>query len=158
MSDTISDIRASKPVTPQAATDLYESLPAISSEDMIGDWVGTCVFTNHPGTALLLDARWVGKSFHSTEDVDPIVSDFGEGRVVNGSLGKARLREVKYHGVVSAAMIYNDKPIIDYFRRVDETTVMGVMDAVGLAAGEAGDHGFYFILEKLAGEKKQANI
>ncbi|KAL4876499.1 hypothetical protein BJY04DRAFT_222980 [Aspergillus karnatakaensis] len=60
-------------------------------------------------------------------------------------MGKARIREVKYNNVVSAAMIYNERPIIDYFRRVDESTVMGVMDALGSDA----DHGLYFILERI---------
>jgi hypothetical protein len=60
-------------------------------------------------------------------------------------MGKARIREVKYNGVVSAAMIYNERPIIDYFRGVDERTVMGVMDALGSSA----DHGLFFLLEKI---------
>lgn len=45
----------------------------------------------------------------------------------------ARLRNVEYRGVVSAAMIYDQLPIIDHFRRVDEQTLLGVMDMRGLA-------------------------
>ena len=40
----------------------------------------------------------------------------------------ARLRMVEHRGVVSAAMVYDDLPIIDAFRRVDDDTVLGVMD------------------------------
>ena len=36
-------------------------------------------------------------------------------------------------GKVSAAMIYDHLPIIDIFRRVDEDTLLGVMDMRGLA-------------------------
>jgi hypothetical protein len=41
---------------------------------------------------------------------------------------KARLRNVEHRGKVSAAMIYDQLPIIDVFRRVDATTLLGVMD------------------------------
>jgi hypothetical protein len=41
---------------------------------------------------------------------------------------KARLRNVEHRGKVSAAMIYDQLPIIDVFRRIDATTLLGVMD------------------------------
>lgn len=40
----------------------------------------------------------------------------------------ARLRMMEYRGVVSATMIYDSQPIMDSFRRVDDDTVLGVMD------------------------------
>jgi hypothetical protein len=43
----------------------------------------------------------------------------------------ARLRMTGYRGVVSATMIYDAKPILDVFRRVDDTTVLGAMDLRG---------------------------
>lgn len=46
----------------------------------------------------------------------------------------ARLRMVEHRGIVSAAMVYDDLPVIDAFRRVDEDTVLGVMDARWQAA------------------------
>lgn len=41
---------------------------------------------------------------------------------------KARLRTLSHRGLISAAMVYDDLPIIDCFRRVDETRVLGLMD------------------------------
>lgn len=41
---------------------------------------------------------------------------------------RARLRNLEYRGVVTAAMIYDHLPIIDVFRRVDEVTLLGAMD------------------------------
>lgn len=41
---------------------------------------------------------------------------------------KARLRAVEHRGLVSAAMIYDDLPIIDHFRRADADRVLGLMD------------------------------
>ena len=47
---------------------------------------------------------------------------------------RARLREVRYRGVVSAALVYDALPVIDTFRAVDDDTVLGAMDARGMAA------------------------
>lgn len=41
---------------------------------------------------------------------------------------QARLRDVDYRGVVSAAMVYDRQPIIDPFRRLDSETLLGLMD------------------------------
>lgn len=55
---------------------------------------------------------------------------------------RARLRMVTYGGVSSAAMIYDQKAIIDHFRRIDERRFMGLMDLRGDA------HPFFFLLER----------
>ncbi|WP_280468097.1 DUF4334 domain-containing protein [Nocardia cyriacigeorgica] len=54
----------------------------------------------------------------------------------------ARLRDIDYRGVVSAAMVYDHLPIIDHFRRLDEDTLLGVMDMRGLAEP------YFFLLER----------
>jgi hypothetical protein len=41
---------------------------------------------------------------------------------------KARLRNLEHRGKVSAAMVYDQLPIIDVFRRIDDTTLLGLMD------------------------------
>lgn len=53
-------------------------------------------------------------------------------RVLATTGPQARLRLVEYRGVVSAAMVYDRQPIIDAFRRVDDRTVLGVMDLRGM--------------------------
>ncbi|KAJ0414583.1 hypothetical protein BJY00DRAFT_318667 [Aspergillus carlsbadensis] len=156
----LSAIRRGDPLTPLAVTAYFNALPAIAPENLLGPWRGTCIQTGHPGTKSLTDLHWAGKTFHSTNDVDPIVvreqqPDGSIQRVANGIMGKARIREVKYNGVVSAAMIYNDRPIIDYFRGVDERTVIGVMDALGSTA----DHGLFFLLERGGeGQERQGKL
>lgn len=40
----------------------------------------------------------------------------------------ARLRMMEYRGVVTATMSYDALPINDHFRRIDDDTVLGVMD------------------------------
>jgi hypothetical protein len=44
---------------------------------------------------------------------------------------RARLRMIEDRGVVTAAMIYDQRPIIDVFRKIDGDTVMGRMDERG---------------------------
>lgn len=44
----------------------------------------------------------------------------------------ARIRMVEYRGKVSAAMIYDNLPIVDVFRKVDDNTLVGVMDLKGM--------------------------
>jgi Domain of unknown function (DUF4334)/GXWXG protein len=50
------------------------------------------------------------------------------GVVLRTDQPKARLRMTEYRGVVSATMIYDSKPINDIFRKVDDDTILGVMD------------------------------
>lgn len=55
---------------------------------------------------------------------------------------KARLRMTEYRGVVSATMSYDDLPIHDVFRAVDDDTVVGAMDLRGL------EQPFLFVLRR----------
>jgi hypothetical protein len=54
---------------------------------------------------------------------------------------RARLRAVDHRGVVTAAMVYDHQPIIDYFRRVDADTLLGMMDLRRAAP-------YYFVLTR----------
>ncbi len=55
---------------------------------------------------------------------------------------KARLRKMEHRGVVSAAMIYDSKPIIDHFRRIDADRLLGLMDL------RPTPQPFFFLLER----------
>jgi len=55
---------------------------------------------------------------------------------------RARLRNLEHRGKISAAMIYDHLPIIDVFRRVDEHTLLGVMDMRGMAQP------YFFVLRR----------
>lgn len=62
--------------------------------------------------------------------------------LVSTNKPKARLRAVTWHGGTTAAMVYDDKPIIDLFKKIDEDTVLGLMDMRGLSRP------FYFVLHR----------
>lgn len=57
---------------------------------------------------------------------------------------KARLRMTKYRGVISASMLYDRLPIIDIFRKIDDNTIMGLMDS----KLDKSRKGYFFILYK----------
>jgi Domain of unknown function (DUF4334)/GXWXG protein len=55
---------------------------------------------------------------------------------------QARLRMMEYRGKVSATMIYDYLPINDSFRKVDDNTVLGIMDFKDLPQP------FFFVLKR----------
>jgi hypothetical protein len=55
---------------------------------------------------------------------------------------QARLRMMEYRNQVSATMIYDYLPINDSFRKIDDQTVLGVMDFKSLPQP------FFFILKR----------
>ena len=55
---------------------------------------------------------------------------------------KARVRMMEYRGRLSATMIYDYLPINDIFRRVDDNTVLGLMDFKGM------EQPFFFVLNR----------
>ncbi|MDQ0455582.1 DUF4334 domain-containing protein [Rhizobium paknamense] len=64
------------------------------------------------------------------------------GRLFAASRPKARLRPVALGGTVSAAMIYDEKPIVDHFRRIDGRRCLGLMDYRDF------DRPFFFLLTR----------
>jgi hypothetical protein len=152
-----------------AALALFDSLPAVGVEEMIGTWRGSEVPTGHPLDGMLAVSGWWGKRFSSAEDVDPLVMSGGRrgglwnlnpalvpmgllarhpvvGRlpgagaalralrpVVGTRRPAARLRMTEVRGVVTATMCYDALPVHDAFRRVDDGTVLGLMDLRGAA-------------------------
>ena len=54
----------------------------------------------------------------------------------------ARLRLVSYRGKETTTMIYDSLPINDVFRKVDDQTVLGLMDLKGMECP------FFFVLQR----------
>lgn len=55
---------------------------------------------------------------------------------------RARLRMTNYRGKSSATMIYDQVPVLDVFRKIDDDTVLGLMDLKGI------QRPFFFILQR----------
>lgn len=58
------------------------------------------------------------------------------------SKSKARLRMTTYRGQSTATMIYDQLPVNDIFRKIDDNTVFGLMDLKGL------ERPFFFVLRR----------
>lgn len=62
--------------------------------------------------------------------------------VLRTRLPRARLRTTRYRGVDTATMIYDQLPINDVFRRLDDQTLLGAMDLRGVRAP------YFFVLRQ----------
>lgn len=147
---------------PGDAEALFDQLPAVRCEDILGNYRGRELVTGHPMDGLLEASGWYGKRFDSVDSVHPLVFSTKSGElfsvdprrvplqwaaklpgaltsrgralmsigrpVIGTDAPRARLRMVEHRGVVTAAMVYDHLPIIDVFRRVDDRTLLGVMD------------------------------
>ncbi|SEO79500.1 GXWXG protein [Amphibacillus marinus] len=65
--------------------------------------------------------------------------------VASTTKSKARLRLLDYRGKASASMVYDTKPIIDVFRKIDQDTLLGVMDMKQTKHKQA----YFFSLERV---------
>ncbi|CAI1555546.1 DUF4334 domain-containing protein [Serratia quinivorans] len=140
-------------VTQEQAFQIFDSFSIVQPEEIFGNWKGSELISGHPADGSLTATGWFGKRFTDVETVDPLLFYTHDGGVFaadpiklrsgGGSQQKAadrqqeietnqptaRLRLVNYRGKTSAAMIYDQLPIIDHFRRVDAETILGAMDA-----------------------------
>ncbi|KAI9323565.1 hypothetical protein BX666DRAFT_2022292 [Dichotomocladium elegans] len=154
-------VNSGEKVTESQLGALFDSLPPVSIDEVLGDWRGGTFPDAHPGGDALRAARWAGKRFSSSEEVYPVmITDEQGNRVWSEHFGLARLREVKFRGVTTAAMVYDQLPIIDYFHKVDGTVIMGAMDLrEGSLPGMDASHGtFYFYLTRIEGHPKDGKL
>ncbi|WYZ34047.1 hypothetical protein EsH8_I_000323 [Colletotrichum jinshuiense] len=106
---------------------VFDQLKPAHAEFMLGKWDGFAINTGH--SSLEQPFKWAGKDFRSLDDVDPVMVWEEDGRRTwNSDFGHAQVREIKYRGVLTAGMIYDNYPRIDSFRYVDENTVLGAME------------------------------
>ncbi|MFH1030746.1 MAG: DUF4334 domain-containing protein [bacterium] len=112
----------------------FAELEPIEIDELIGKWRGGYFRTGKSKVEFFLKNfiifKWHGKNFLSADNVKALVFSF-LGIKFNLPLGTARLRKVEYRDKFSISMIYNYFPIIDNFRKVDDNTIMGIMDIKG---------------------------
>ncbi|MDJ0589767.1 MAG: DUF4334 domain-containing protein [Pleurocapsa sp. MO_226.B13] len=74
------------------------------------------------------------------EGIKPLYSAMS--KMLKTEESKARIRMMEYRGKVSATMIYDYLPIHDVFRKIDNKTVLGLMDY------KAMPQPFFFVLDR----------
>ncbi|MBU2996438.1 DUF4334 domain-containing protein [Cellulophaga baltica] len=153
---------------------IYDQLEPVSLGFMTGRWKGYEIKTGHSLDGMLVPSGWYGKVFKSPEEVHPLVffaknktqlyavnpkklsMDVKVPSKIIGvlmSLAKpflqtkksgARLRMIEYRGKATATMQYDDKPINDHFIKINENTVLGLMDK----KGDSPNFPYAFVLER----------
>lgn len=163
---TLDEALAAGRIRVEEALALFDSLSPVDLAFMPGMWKGRELQTGHPMDGMLGATGWYGKQFIDAESVHPLLF-FTEDRAsvfpvdprkwpspgIRGPVGphraevetgkfKARLRMTEYRRKLSATMIYDDWPTHDIFRKVDGNTLLGLMDARGMAAP------YFFVLRR----------
>ena len=135
--------------------DLFSQLEAVSVDSMIGLWRVTA-FGRTPRKPIadqpdpgplprregLGISKLYGKRFITPDDAEPIVSLAEDvSLVASVDFGVARLRELSFRGTSSAGMVYDQQPWIDYFRKIDDDTLVALIDM----KGKPVDVGFFML-------------
>ncbi|CDM30618.1 Domain of unknown function DUF4334 [Penicillium roqueforti FM164] len=116
-------------VTGAKVNTVFHELKPLQPDDLIGEWDGYILATGHPFEHVLDTLNWFGNTFYSTDDVAPLMVARNGERVPFEDWGRASLREIKYHGVVSAALIYDERPMMVYYRAVKHNMVAGCIES-----------------------------
>lgn len=62
-----------KPLSVEEALKFFDFFPAVSTDEMIGEWKGASLATHHPLDGLLEELNWEGKIFLDSEQVHPLI-------------------------------------------------------------------------------------
>ncbi|SEL42062.1 DUF4334 domain-containing protein [Rhodococcus maanshanensis] len=134
------------PVDPRVLDELWAALPTVHIDELEGRWRGSGFETGHRTGRLLAKSGWYGKNFGSRFDVQPMLCRGPDGELfsdVAAGKGEASLWMVEFRGECTATMVYDGMAVFDHFKRVDDRTLMGIMNGKDVLDG--GEH-FYFAL------------
>lgn len=127
---------------------VWAALPTVRVDDLIGAWRGGELPSGHPMDGQLAVVKWHGKRFDSWHEVQPMVCVDDDGNLYSNTeigKGEASAWMVEFRGESTASMVYDGQPVIDHFKRVDEVTLMGIMNG---KTSLVRDRHFYFYLVK----------
>ncbi|MCX5441516.1 DUF4334 domain-containing protein [Streptomyces sp. NBC_00063] len=141
---------ATGPVDPSELEALWADLQVVDASSILGPWRGFALLTGHPIEKVLASGRWHGKRFDALDDAKPLICRAEDGSLYSDTKagkGEASLWNVEFRGEVTATMVYDGMAVLDHFKRVDDHTLMGVMNGKpGLVLAEGRP--FYFGLER----------
>ena len=119
---------------------LYEQLEPVSIELILGTWKAGLF----DGGVSPDPLTWYAKRFVSRTHAEPLLCYASDGSIYSyDKMGLAQLREVAFNGKLSASLIYDSQPIMDYFRKVTSDVIIGLGDVKGRPTG------FFFHLTRV---------
>jgi uncharacterized protein DUF4334/GXWXG protein len=133
-------------IDPGQLDEVWAGLEAVRAEDILGAWRGSEFDTGHPLNGTLARAGWHGKTFVSLADAKPLICRGADGELYSNQElgnGEATLWNIEFRGEVTATMVYDGRPVFDHFKRVDDDTLMGIMNVK-----QNGGLFYYFILDR----------
>ncbi|CAG8234924.1 unnamed protein product [Penicillium salamii] len=116
-------------VTSKETHSIFHELQSLQPDDLIGEWDGHILVTGHPFEQELEALNWFGNTFETTTDVAPLMVGRNGERTCYEDWGRASLREIRYQGVVSAALVYDTRPMIVHYRAVKHNMVAACMES-----------------------------
>lgn len=126
--------------------DLYfENLEMIDFGDVVGKWKGGLFYVCNWMEFFLKKIpfiKWWGKEFYKNKKVDALIFSFFGLKFRLPFFGSAVLEEIEFRNKKSVAIVYNHLPIVDSLRRIDENTLMGILQLNGKVK-------IYFYLRKV---------
>ena len=145
------ELRAAEAADPPDLDALWADLSPVTVAEILGPWRGGDFSTGHVASAVLEKVRWHGKRFDSALDAKPLICRDDEGELYSnlaaGGGAEASLWAVEFRGETTATMVYDAMPVFDHFKRVDDDTLMGIMNGKLEAAFGVTDL-YYFWLER----------
>jgi Domain of unknown function (DUF4334)/GXWXG protein len=127
---------------------LWADCAPVRADQVLGSWAGSDFGPGHPVHEMLATSAWHGKRFESTAKAHPLICRDADGALFsNAELGHglASLWDIEFRGEVTASMVYDGQPVVDHFKRVDDDTLLGIMNGKGVR--HEGRH-YYFVLER----------
>lgn len=147
-------LRAAEHADPADLDALWADLGVVQVEEMLGAWRGGDFATGHVASTILQKVRWHGKRFDGPLEAVPLVCRAEDGSLYSnteaGGGGEASLWPVGFRGEVTATMVYDKMPVFDHFKKVDDDTVMGIMNGKLASAFGIPDL-YHFWLEREGG-------
>ncbi|WP_419999202.1 DUF4334 domain-containing protein [Streptomyces boninensis] len=137
-------------VDPGELDAVWAGLEAVDAAAILGSWRGFAFLTGHPIEKVLAASRWHGKRFDAPDDAKPLICRAEDGSLYSDTesgRGEASLWNVEFRGEMTATMVYDGMAVFDHFKRVDDDTLMGVMNGKPGVVLADGRH-FYFGLER----------
>ena len=117
--------------------EVFSNSQSVSIDELAGEWRIGYLFTKE-GTGSMLEFllkiiplfRVHSKIFINQNNVKAWGYEIFGRRFYN-PISKAILREKEFRNKRSASITYKYLPITDYFRRIDENRIMGIMEVCG---------------------------
>ena len=129
---------------------LWDSCEPVRSDELSGLWRGRGLDNGHRLGSLLGKVNWYGKRFDAVDDVKPLICRNAGGELFSNvelGRGEASLWNIEFRGRIHATMVYDGQAVFDHFARVDENTLLGIMNGKADLVLHDGSN-FWFVLER----------